>query len=153
MIGLIGLVMAAASAIIAFFSVGIAVAILGAGLIGLAAMYAGVRLRPVSPIPELSDGANRLLLRYGHFYAMPFGSSSISSVASAFAMASLSVGIIALFKLAWVWLFLCIVAYVLSGMFAKLFNPSVSFVSDDERAAHDEIVTFILANRNSQPPE
>ena len=98
-------------------------------------------------IPELSDAANKLLQKYGHYYAMPFAGIDFSASAVTIIRAGIIVAIIGIFKGFWWGIVICIIYWICMGFFSKAFNPT-SFLHDpSEKMAHEEIFNWIDERR------
>ena len=143
MIQIIVLFLAVVAFVVSFFS------LLGGWLIlGLPAAYfcltlGLIRLKRYQIFPELSDRANQLLRRYGHFYLYPFASRDFSSSASTLSFAAIPVCVVGLFKGFWIGIAITIGYYFLLAFVASRYNPMPFFTSLDDKLAHEELVGFI----------
>jgi hypothetical protein len=109
-------------------------------------LFFGLRSRRHGPVPELSWKANELLGKFGHFYAMPFAGSNASSAASITALAAGAIGVVSAIKGFWLGLGVGVALYVVAAPLARQFNPSSFLIDDAERAAHEEILQWFLAD-------
>lgn len=102
-----------------------------------------LRRRKPEPVPELSSKANEMLQKFGHFYFMPIAGTDMSVAASTVALASVVVGVVAGIRGFWWGLAIGVVNYWIAAPFARFFNPSKFLADEEERAAHNEIVTLM----------
>src|SRR4030042_2866178 len=63
--------------------------------------FLGVKQKKWQYIPELSDEANRMLQKFGHYYAMPFAGRDFSASASTLMFTGVAIATIGLFKGFW----------------------------------------------------
>jgi hypothetical protein len=93
-------------------------------------------------IPELSEDANILFQKYGHYYTWPLGGRDFSSASSLWGMTGVVVAIIGLFFHFWWGLLLGVIAWFVSIRLGKFFNPS-KFLTGWEKQAHEEIIFYL----------
>lgn len=118
-------------------------------VLALPAMFLLVTLLSVKQkkwahIPELSYNANRMLQKFGHYYAMPFAGRDFSASASTLMFAGVAVAIIGIFKGFWWGIGIAVINWYLMAHVARAFNPTNFLGNDRERMAHDEIISYIM---------
>jgi len=125
------------------------VIISGIALFLLVALMAAKR-KKFHLLPALSPEANLMLQKFGHYYFMPHAGQDFSSSASGtgFALAVLSA--ITAYKVSWWYLGLAVIAFGAMGFIARGFNPTRFLIDDQEKKAHNEIVSH-LTNRTTEP--
>jgi hypothetical protein len=96
-------------------------------------------------IPELSTEANRLIQKYGHYYAMPFAGRDFSSASSAVGITGMIISIIGLFFHFWWGIALGLTSLGIGNYLGRFYNPSMflELLSESEKQAHDEIMSFL----------
>lgn len=100
-------------------------------------------------VPELSEPANAMLQKYGHYYTMPFAGRDFSAAASTLMFAGVAVAVIGAFKGFWWGLAVAAVNWFVMGLVSKAFNPT-NFIADPmERLAHEEVISFIMAKQQT----
>ncbi len=98
-------------------------------------------------VPDLSSAANALLQRYGHFYSLPAGSADFASAAKVVSVAAAIVGILGLSRSIY-WPMAVAVAWVVAmRVLARKLNPIHVLHSPNNRAAHDELVEWVISQR------
>jgi hypothetical protein len=131
----------------AFFSPVIAWAILAFPVTMLLITALALKQKRWKRIPELSDSANSLLQKYGHFYSMPFAGRDYSSAVSTVMFAGVIISAIGSFKLYWWGLAVAVGNYLVMALVSKFFNPTHFFADQEEQLAHEEIVSFLSKTR------
>jgi len=96
-----------------------------------------------SYVPELSPKANEMIGKFGHFYNMPFAGRDFSASVSTLMFAGIILAIIGLFHKFWWGIAIGAVNYFGMAFVSRAFNPSLFLVDDEERFAHEEIISFI----------
>jgi len=117
--------------------------ILGFPIVFLLVVLISVKVKRWRYIPELSDRANKLLQKYGHYYTMPFAGRDFSASASTLMFAGVFVSIIGALKGFWWGFLIAAMNWFVMGIVAKMFNPTVFLVDPLDKAAHEEIITYI----------
>jgi len=110
----------------------------------------GVKQKKWAHIPELSNYANRMLQKFGHYYSMPFAARDFSASASTVMLAGVVVAIIGIFKGFWWGIGIAVVNWFLMAYTSRAFNPSNFLVDDRERKAHDEIISYIMEKQKEK---
>jgi len=100
-------------------------------------------------IPELSEEANRLFKKYGHYYAMPFAGRDFSKASSSVGITGMIISIIGLFFHFWWGILLGLLSLGIGNYLGRFYNPSMflELLSDSEKHAHEEIIFFIRNKR------
>ena len=147
MFNLITIVAALVSLVLAFLATPWAQIPLAVVTLLLYMIFFGVRGRRYGPVPELSSKANEMLTKFGHFYAMPFAGRDVSAASSGVALAAILVGIISAFRGFWWGLGVGILIYLVVAPLGRQFNPANFLTDEEERAAHDEIVNYMVSRR------
>src|SRR3972149_6518371 len=101
-------------------------------------------------IPELSESANQMLQKFGHYYAMPFAGRDFSASASTLAIAGGVIVIVGLFKGFWWGIGIGILNWFVMGMVSRAFNLSYFQVDYSEQKAHEEIISYIMGKIEKQ---
>jgi hypothetical protein len=96
-----------------------------------------------SYVPELSPKANEMIRKFGHFYNMPFAGRDFSASASTLMLAGVILAVTGLFHKFWWGIAIGAVNYFVMAFVSRAFNPSIFLVDDEERFAHEEIISFI----------
>ena len=105
----------------------------------------GQKTRKWKHVPELSQDANEMLQKFGHFYAMPFAGREFSSSASAFQLSSIVIGIICGFKFLWWGVGIAVANMFLMAYVSRAFNPTQFLLDERERIAHEEVISYITS--------
>ena len=102
-------------------------------------------------VPELSSEANFLLKKFGHYFAMPFGSKDFSASAATSQFAGIAIAVICVFKGFWWGIAFAVVNWFIMGFVASSLSP-VSFLNKrpDLNSAHDEVLEFIDSQRKKK---
>ena len=110
----------------------------------------GVKQKKWQYIPELSETANQMLQKFGHYYAMPFAGRDFSASASTVMFAGAAVAIIGAFKGFWWGIGIGVINYILMGFVSRAFNPT-NFLADPlEQMGHEEIIAWITKRQKSK---
>lgn len=124
--------------------------VLGAPSAYLLITLFGVKAKKWQRIPELSEPANQMLQKFGHYYAMPFAGSDFSASASTLMVASAVVAIIGAFRGFWWGIGIGIVNWFLMGYVSRAFNPTHFLLDQSEQIAHEEIIAYITERQKSE---
>lgn len=116
-----------AAVIIEFFSVLWGWLILGLPSAFLLITLFGVKQKKWQHIPELSDTANQMLQKFGHYYAMPLAGRDFSACASTLMFGGAAIVIIGSFKGFWWGIGIGVVNWLLMGVVLRAFNPTNFF--------------------------
>lgn len=100
-------------------------------------------------IPE-EKKANEMFKKFGRFYTMPFARRDFSSSASGIVIAGWILAVIGLFH-GFKWgIAFGLAIWIIMGLVARGCNPSEFLIDDDERAAHNEIISFIQQKKKEK---
>lgn len=110
---------------------------------------AAIKRERYEEVPGLSERANAMIQKFGHYYRWPVASRIFSAFTSGLTLAAIVLAIINLFQEFWWGIGLGIIGYVLSSRVAWMFNPT-QFISNAARkgimdaqldlAAHEEVI-------------
>ena len=150
MIQLLVILFCLAALVVEFFSVLWGWVILAVPAAFLLITFLGVRQKRWEHIPELSDDANRMLQKFGHYYAMPFAGTDFSASASTVQFAGAVIGLIGVFKGFWWGIAIVAINWFLMVFLSRAFNPSNFLVDPIEYFAHDEIISYITERQQSK---
>lgn len=111
----------------------------------------GVKQKKWRHIDELSEAANQMLQKFGHYYSMPFAGRDFSAACSTIQFGAVGVGIVGAFFGFWWGLGLAVLFWFALGPAAMAFNP-VNFIQGEPtlRFAHDEVIEWIMSQSNSE---
>ena len=139
-----------AAVITEFFSVLWGWLILGVPSAFLLLILFVVKRKKWQSIPELSETANQMLQKFGHYYAMPFAGRDFSASASTVLFAGAVVAIISAFK-GYLWgIGIGVINWFLMGLVSRAFNPT-NFLADPlEKMGHEEIIAWITERQKSK---
>ena len=101
-------------------------------------------------INGISIEANKLFRKYGHFYNMPSAGRDFSSTASALAIGGVVIALIGLLKRFWWNIPIGILIYILMAYVSKLFNPTCFITSQENKSAHEEIISYITKKQEEK---
>jgi hypothetical protein len=109
-----------------------------------------VKRKKWQSIPELSETANQMLQKFGHYYAMPFAGRDFSASASTVMFAGAVVAIISAFK-GYLWgIGIGVINWCLMGLVSRAFNPT-NFLADPlEQMGHEELIAWITERQKSK---
>ncbi len=93
-------------------------------------------------IDHLSNEANGLIKKYGHYYARPFGGSDCSGSCSFISLGTIVTATISCISGDWWSLAIAVPIYIASAFLAKAFNPT-KFLSPLDEAYHDEVMSWL----------
>ena len=103
------------------------------------------RLKPKRDSPELSPEANELLAKFPQFYSNPSQNRPIGGAAGALALAGLAVALVGCWRdFRWGLLFGLANLGVMTKL-ARAFEPKLFLHNQNERQAHNEIVTYFAS--------
>lgn len=146
---LIAIVLSLAAIVTAFSSFLWAWVVLAVPITLLLVTFVGLKQKRWKHIPELSEPANAMLQKYGHYYTMPFAGRDFSASSSTLMFAGVVVAAIGAFKGFWWGLAIAAVNWIVMGFLSKAFNPT-NFIADPiERIAHEEVISFIMARQKT----
>ena len=140
---LIVIIVCIVAVITEFFSVMWGWIVLGVPAFFLLVTLFGVKQKKWQHIPELSETANQMLQKFGHYYAMPFAGRDFSACASTLMFAGAAIAIIGAFKGFWWGIGIGIINWFLMGLVSRAFNPTNFLVDPLEQMGHEEIITYI----------
>ena len=109
----------------------------------------GAKQKKWQYIPELSNTANQMLQKFGHYYAMPFAGSDFSASASTLMVAGAVLAIIGVFKGFWWGIGIGVINWFLMGFISRAFNPTNFLVDHNEQMGHEEIIAWITEKQKS----
>jgi hypothetical protein len=93
-------------------------------------------------IPELSNEANKMFSKYGHFYIYQHGARDFSVACTVIQLSATIIAISNIFQKFWWGILFGIIAWVVMSFIAKGFNPT-NFLTPDEEDAHQEVIQYI----------
>ena len=134
---------ALAAAIAAFWSVWLSVALLILTQAALLITLLALKAKKFEHVSELSQEANQMLRKFGHFYNKPFAGTSYSGTASLVMLSCISAGLVFGFRQAWGPTAVAAIGFIAMGFTARAFNPTNFLVDDSERLAHQEIIQYM----------
>ena len=102
-----------------------------------------VKVKRWKDIPELSERANQLFQRYGHYYTMSFAGRDFSSSASTLMFAGAAIAVIGAFKGFYWGIGLGAMNWLVMGFVAKAFNPTIFLTDPLDKMAHEDIIAYI----------
>lgn len=145
----IAIILSLVAIVTAFFSVLWAWVVLAVPIALLLMTFMGLKQKRWKHIPELSEPANAMLQKFGHYYTMPFAGRDFSASCSTLMFASIVIAVIGAFK-GFLWgLAIAVANWVVMGFLSRAFNPT-NFIADPlERLAHDEVISFIVAKQKT----
>ena len=147
---LIAIALSLVAIVTAFFSALWAWVVLAVPIALLLVTFMGLKQKRWKHIPELSEAANAMLQKYGHYYTMPFAGRDFSASSSTLMFAGAAIAVIGAFKGFWWGLVVALANWLVMGLLSKAFNPT-SFIADPlERLAHEEVISFIMANQKAK---
>lgn len=145
----IAIILSLVAIVTAFFSVLWAWVVLAVPIALLLMTFMGLKQKRWKHIPELSEPANAMLQKFGHYYTMPFAGRDFCASCSTLMFASIVIAVIGAFK-GFLWgLAIAVANWVVMGFLSRAFNPT-NFIADPlERLAHDEVISFIVAKQKT----
>lgn len=146
---LIAIVLSLVAIVTAFFSSLWAWVVLAVPIALLLITFMGLKQRRWKHIPELSEPANAMLQKYGHYYTMPLAGRGFSASSSTLMFAGAAIAVIGAFKGFWWGLAIALANWLVMGFLSKAFDPT-NFIADPlERLAHEEVISFIMAKQKT----
>jgi len=142
MLQMLVILISVAAVITEFFSVLWGWLILAVPSALLLIMLFAAKLKQWEYIPELSETANEMLQKFGHYYAMPYAGSDLSASATTLLFAGSVVAIISVFKGFWWGIGIGVINWFLMGILTRVFNPTNFLVDPLEHKAHEEIISW-----------
>ncbi len=150
MVNIISTAFCIAAIITAFFSATWAWALIAPPALFLIFTLRALKKKRWKHIPELSEPANLMIQKFGHYYLHPRAGGDFSASCSALMITGILIAIIGAIKGFWWGIALAVTNYVVMGPMARAFNPA-NFLSDPvERLAHNEVISFVLAKQYSE---
>ena len=143
----IATLIALGAVILSFFSTVATWSVLAVAAAAFWLLLLAIRRKQYPHIDDLSDDANALIQRYGHFYFMPFAGSDCSGGCSAICLASIIAVVVSCIRGDWWSLAVGAAVYCATAFAARGFNPT-NFLSPRERVAHEEIVVWLQSRMN-----
>jgi hypothetical protein len=107
----------------------------------------GVKQKKWKYIPELSEMANQMLQKFGHYYIWPFAGRDFSASASTLMFAGIAVAIIGAFKGFWWGIGISIINYYIMAFVSRAYNPTYFLNGPFEQMGHEEIISYITEIR------
>lgn len=101
-----------------------------------------IRTKKWRRIPELSDKANEMFSKYGHFYIYQHGARDYSVACTVIQLSATLIAIANIFQKFWWGILFGVLAWIVMSFTAKGFNPT-NFLTPDEEDAHQEVVQYI----------
>ena len=150
MVQIIAVIISLIAIVTTFFSILWGWLILWASVLCLLVILFIVKRKKWQHIPELSDTANKMLQKFGHFYFMPFAGTDFSSSATTFLFAGVVVAIIGVFKGFWWGIGIGAINWFATAFVSRAFNPTNFLVDFTEQRGHDEIISWIAQRRKSR---
>lgn len=141
---LLAILICVAAIITAIFSVLWGWVILGLPTAFLLVTLFHLKQKKWQHIPELSEKANQMLQKFGHFYVMPFAGRDFSASVSTLMFAGAAIAIIGAFKGVWWGIGIGILNWFVMGMVSRAFNPTNFLADPIEQMAHEEIISYIV---------
>jgi hypothetical protein len=100
-------------------------------------------------IPELSESANDMFQKFGHYYTMPFASRDYSASASILSFAAIIIAVIGAIK-GFIWgIGIGVLYFIIMGFIARAFNPTCFLVGRVDHMAHEEIIEYVKEKQRS----
>jgi hypothetical protein len=133
----------------AFFSVLWAWVVLAVPIALLLITFVGLKQKRWKHIPELSEPANTLFQKFGHYYTMPFAARDFSASSSTLIFAGVLIAVIGAIKNFWWGAAIAVANWIVMGALSRAFNPENFIANPIERLAHEEIISFIVAQQKT----
>lgn len=99
---------------------------------------------------KLSDAANAMLERYGHYYSMPHAAKDFGRATVVLHLSGTLVAIVNLFQGYWTGAAIGAAYFVALGMLARQFDPNNFLYDQGEKALHEEITAFLEKSANDR---
>jgi hypothetical protein len=100
-------------------------------------------------VQELSSEANFLLIKFGHYFAMPFASKDLGASAATSQFGGIIIAIMCAFKGFWFGIAFAVANWIIMGFVACSLSPaSLLDKRPDLHSAHDEVMEFINSKRS-----
>lgn len=145
----IAIILSLVAIVTAFFSVLWAWVVLAVPIALLLITFMGLKQKRWKHIPELSEPANAMLQKFGHYYTMPFAGRDFSASCSTLMFAGVVIAVTGAFKGFWWGLAIAVANWIVMGFLSRAFNPT-NFIADPlERLAHEEVISFIVAKQKT----
>jgi len=99
-------------------------------------------------VEELSQSANEMLRKFGHFYSMPFAGRDFSCACSTIQFGAVAVGVVGAFNGFWWGLGIAALFWFVLGPAAMAFNPT-NFIQNQPGmlAAHEEVIEWVTSKQ------
>jgi hypothetical protein len=99
---------------------------------------------------KLSDAANSMLEKYGHYYSMPAAAKDFGKAAVVLHACGTIAAVADIFMGYWNGVLIGIVYFVALGMLARAFDPNNFLYDPAEKAVHAEIQTYLSADNGGR---
>ena len=103
-------------------------------------------------IPSLSAAANTRLKKFAHYYMYPGTCSGLSKSCFYVQVAGVIVAVIGMFHGFWWGIGFAILLLPLMSATGDRYNPTLYFLKEGEKQAHDEILSFLEAEISKRRP-
>ena len=113
---LIAIALSLVAIVTAFFSALWAWVVLAVPIALLLVTFMGLKQKRWKHIPELSEAANAMLQKYGHYYTMPFAGRDFSASSSTLMFAGAAIAVIGAFKGFWWGLVVALANWLVMGL-------------------------------------
>lgn len=143
MINLIVLLISFIALVASFFSIEVGWIIISIPNLYLLLTLLMLKQKKWDYVSELSENANIMLKKFGHFYAMPFAGRDYSSSASVLMYAGAIISLVGIFYDFWWGIGIGVLNWFIMGFVSRAFNPTLFLVDYEEEIAHNEIITFL----------
>ena len=143
----VALIFSVISIIVSFFAPLWSWIILGIPILFLFFIVNTLKRKEWERIPGLSELANNLFQKHGHYYLMPLASIDYSNAARIFFWVSIVIALIVLFNKFWLGLAFGLLVTHLMPSTSKDLNPTRFFCKPEEMNAHNEIISYLSSKR------
>ncbi len=92
---------------------------------------------------KLSEAANAMLERYGHYYSMPHAAKDFGRAAVVLHVFGTITAIVNLFQGYWTGVAIGVSYFIALGMLARQFDPNNFLYDQGEKVIHEEIKAFL----------
>ena len=99
---------------------------------------------------KLSEAANIMLEKYGHYYSMPHAAKDFGRAAVVLHLSGTVTAIVNLFQGYLIGAAIGLIYFVLLGMLAREFDPHNFLYDPAERSIHEEIMEFLEKSANDR---
>jgi hypothetical protein len=140
---MLSLIRAAIALIWAFFSPSWAWSPLAIAAVFVMLVLLSLKRKKWQHVDDLSPEANDLLMRYGHYYALPYSGRDFSAAVSTLMFAAVALGVLGALKGFWWGLLIGAALWFALGPIAKAFNPTNFLDNPLDQRAHEEIIRWV----------